>query len=451
MSEEELEQRKKSLLERISQSSMGKTVKAMALTTLLAGKTLGAKAATVEVKDAQTNATEQRVDAMPSSHIQSYDKKEKFDDIPELPAHLAAFVDHTYIVDRKMWSERDSIVLKCVDSRYVQDLSLTDVACARECKALPKSKQSADGYISFHRDPGVIGSDGKATYNGIISTDFNATRQSIVLMCCSNDEKIAALGRKMINGDYSELAEKIRKQIYHSDSTIAEPAELQKIFNSKEFILLRSKIKNQGNRTAFNQMYQRVCRSDYESSIKFQEQYALVFYGVGRKGNLNSLNHKIKEVNGNKADLTKVNPAVIGAALSEMIAKGHGTLVANPMKLKLNVLNNTGSSANITNSRVLGPAARMQADKQNKYDYLTLKMVDELFSITNNLEFYEKVQQQVQQQEQMIEQQRQQELNRSSDISRETLKTYKPEIKAENIKIDAFQLQQLMDNQSRRR
>ena len=450
MSEKNLEHKKQRLLDKISQSSMGKAVKAMALTTLLAGKSFGAKAATVDVKDAQTNAVEQRVNVMPSEQAPSFDIKEKFSEIPSLSPYLAAFVDHTYIIDQKMWAERDSLIVKCVDSRYVQDLSLTDVACARECKALPKEKQSADGYISFNRDPGVIGSDGKATYNGIISTDFNATKQSIILMCCSNDEKIAALGRQMVNGDCSELANKIKKQIYHSDSTIVEPEELQKIFSSKEFILLRSKIKNQGNRAAFNQMYQRVCRSDYESSIKFQEQYALVFYGVGRKGNLNTLNQKVKEANGNKADLTKVNPAVIGAALSEMIAKGHGTLTSNPMMLKLSVLNNTSSSANITNARVLGPTARHQADKQGKYDYLTLKMVDELFSITNNLEFYEKVQQKVAEQEQQIERARQIELERTAAVKQESL-GIKPIIKPQELKIDTAQLKQLMERKKGRR
>lgn len=82
-------------------------------------------------------------------------------------------------------------------------------------------------------------------------------------------------------------------------------------------------------------MYQRVCRSDYENSVAFQEDYALKFYGIGRKGNLNTLNQKVKQANGGKADLTKVRPAVIASALSEMIAKGHGTLAANPLALKL--------------------------------------------------------------------------------------------------------------------
>lgn len=450
MSEKNLEQKKKRLLDKISQSSMGKAVKAMALTTLLAGKSLGSKAATVDVKDAQTNAVEQRVNAMPSEQMASFDKKEKFNEIPELSPYVAAFVDHTYIIDQKMWSERDTIVLKCVDSRYVQDLSLTDVACARECKALPKDRQTADGYISFNRDPGVIGSDGKATYNGIISTDFNATKQSIILMCCSNDEKIAALGKQMVNGDCSELISRIKKKIYHEDGTTASPAELQKTFADKDFIFMRNKIKNRDNRAAFNLMYQKVCRSDVESSIKFQEQYALVFYGIGRKGNLTTLNQKIKEANGNKADLTKVNPAVIGAALSEMIAKGHGTLAANPMMLKLNVLNNTGSSTNITNARVLGPTARQQADKQSKYDYLTLKMVDELFSITNNLDFYEKVQQKVAEQEQQIERARKIDLKRSAVVSEETL-NIKPIIKPKELKIDTFQLKQMLDRKNRKR
>ena len=47
----------------------------------------------------------------------------------------------------------------------------------------------------------------------------------------------------------------------------------------------------------------------------------------------------MKQANGGKADLTKVRPAVIASALSEMIAKGHGTLAANPLALKLKTLN----------------------------------------------------------------------------------------------------------------
>lgn len=70
---------------------------------------------------------------------------------------------------------------------------------------------------------------------------------------------------------------------------------------------LKGKIKNLGSRSAFNRMYQRVCRSDYENSVAFQEDYALKFYGIiGRKGNLNTLNQKVKQANGGKADLTKV-------------------------------------------------------------------------------------------------------------------------------------------------
>ena len=445
MTEKDLSEKKQGLLERISQSKMAKAVKTVALTALLSGKTMGAKAVETEVEDAKQDKIELSVTSSTPQKIQ------KFEDIPELPVELASFVDHTYIVDQKMWAERDSIVVKCVDSRYVQNLSLTDVACARECKALPKSQQSEDGYISFNRDPGVIGSDGKATYNGIISTDFNATRQSIVLMCCSNDEKIAALGRQMVNGDCKDLVERVKKQVYREDGTLAEPAELQKVFAGRDFALLRGKIKNQGNRAAFNQMYQKVCRSDVESSIKFQEQFALTFYGIGRKGNLSTLNQKIKEANGGKADLTKVKPAVIGSALSEMIAKGHGTLTSNPMMLKLSVLNNTSSATNITNSKVLGPAARMQADKQSQYDYLTMRMVDELFLLTNNTEFYGKVQEKVQANEQNIEEFKKEEQKRSIYNYRDALKLSDPEIKPEQIKIDTLQVQEFLRRHSKGR
>ncbi len=405
MVEKENIERRRQLVKRVLQSKiLNRTLKALVLSTFLSGKAMSSKAASLPVKDTPPEPTEQKLSGMPSQNLtENVDKLKKFADFPELSPDQAAVTAHTYIVDHNLWIISDSIVVKCVDSRYVQDLSLTDVACARECKALPKSAQTADGYISFQRDPGVIGYDGKATYNGIISTDFNATKQSIVLMYCSNNEKTAALGRQMINGDYTEIAARIRRQIYHDDGTIAEPRELLKILNGKDFLMLQGKIKNLGNRTAFNRMYQQVCRSDMENSIAFQEDYALKFYGVGRKGNLSTLNQKIKQANGGKADLTKVKPAVIASALSEMIAKGHGTLAANPMALKLTILNRTTAPTNISNARVLGPSARTQADKMAQYDYLTLKMVREMFSLSNNLAFYEAINQKVEAHEHMLE------------------------------------------------
>ncbi len=404
--EEKESSRRRNILKRILQSkTLNRSVKTMVLGALLSGKSMNGKAAEVQVKDAEVAPVERTTEAMPSSRIaeQKITKLQKFSEIPELPIEQTSLVNRTYIVDHNAWIEHDRIVVKCVDARYVQDLSLTDVACARECKALPKNEISEDGYITFHRDPGVIGNDGKATYNGIISTDFNATKQSIVLMYCSNNEKIVRLAEQMINGDHKAEAEKIRRQIYHNDSTIASPEELKEIFVSKEFLNLKRNIKNLNNRAAFNRMYQRVCRSDVESSLDFQEQYALIFYGIGRGGNLNRLNQKIKQVNGANVDLTKVRPVVIAAALSEMIAKGHGTLTNKPMMLKLQMLNNVSSATNITNARVLGPAARAHADKMAKYDYLTLKMVTEMFDLTNNLRFYEGVKKKIQEHEQKID------------------------------------------------
>ncbi len=396
---------RQNILKRILQSKLlNRSVKTMALGALLSGKSMNSKAAEIQVRDTEIVPMERTTEAVPSSRIteQKITKLQKFSEIPELPIEQVALGNYTYIVDHKAWIEHDSIVVKCVDARYVQDLSLTDVACARECKALPKNEISEDGYIAFHRDPGVIGNDGKATYNGIISTDFNATKQSIVLMYCSNDEKIVRLAEQMINGDHKEVAEKIRRQIYHNDNTIASSEELKQIFASKEFQELKKNIKNLDNRTAFNRMYQQVCRSDVESSIDFQKQYALIFYGIGRVGNLNSLNQKIKQVNGENVDLTKVRPVVIASALSEMIAKGHGTLTSKPMMLKLQMLNNVSSTTNITNARVLGPAARAHANKMAQYDYLTMEMVKEMFGLTNNARFYEEIKKKIRKHEQLI-------------------------------------------------
>lgn len=92
----------------------------------------------------------------------------------------------------------------------------------------------------------MIGSDGKSTYNGIISTDFNATKQSIVLMYCSNNEQVAALGRQMINGDHAETAERIRRQIYREDGTIVGPEELAKVLNGREFFVAERKNQEPG-------------------------------------------------------------------------------------------------------------------------------------------------------------------------------------------------------------
>ena len=244
MAEKEINERRRGLLKRVLESkTLNRTLKTVVLSAFLSGKAMSSKAVEPQVKDAAVDAVEQKTEAMPSQRLsENYAKLQKFADFPELSPAQAAFVDHTYIVDHDLWIERDSIAVKCVDSRYVQDLSLTDVACARECKALPKSEQSADGYISFRRDPGVIGSDGKSTYNGIISTDFNATKQSIVLMYCSNNEQVAALGRQMINGDHAETAERIRRQIYREDGTIVGPEELAKVLNGRDFLSLKGKI-----------------------------------------------------------------------------------------------------------------------------------------------------------------------------------------------------------------
>jgi|GEM_PF-840993 hypothetical protein len=450
MAEKEINERRRGLLKRVLESkTLNRTLKTVVLSAFLSGKAMSSKAVEPQVKDAAVDAVEQKTEAMPSQRLsENYAKLQKFADFPELSPAQAAFVDHTYIVDHDLWIERDSIAVKCVDSRYVQDLSLTDVACARECKALPKSEQSADGYISFRRDPGVIGSDGKSTYNGIISTDFNATKQSIVLMYCSNNEQVAALGRQMINGDHAETAERIRRQIYREDGTIVGPEELAKVLNGRDFLSLKGKIKNLGSRSAFNRMYQRVCRSDYENSVAFQEDYALKFYGIGRKGNLNTLNQKVKQANGGKADLTKVRPAVIASALSEMIAKGHGTLAANPLALKLKTLNGTAASTNIINARVLGPSARAQADKMAKYDYLTLKLVREMFSLTNNLAFYEAVNKKIEEHEAVLEGCRQDLLNRSLPQSvGDGLKIRSPQEQMRQIKLkaDTALLKKFMD------
>lgn len=446
MAEKDIKERRRSLLQRIAQSkTLSRALKTAVLGSFLAGKAMNSQAVSLPTRDTAVDGVEQKTDAMPSQKLtKEYSKLQKFADFPELSPEQADLVEHTYVIDHNFWIEHDSIVVKCVDARYVQDLSLTDVACARECKALPKSEQSKDGYISFRRDPGVIGNDGKATYNGIISTDFNATKQSIVLMYCSIDENIAKLGRQMINGDYAEAAERIRRQIYHSDSTIAQPAELAKILNGRDFAFLKNKIKNLGNRAAFNRMYQKVCRSDYESSVTFQEQYALFFYGIGRKGNLVTLNQRVKQANGGRADLTKVSPAVTASALSEMIAKGHGTLAANPIALKLKTLNNTLASTSITNARVLGPAARAQADKMVKYDYLTVKMAQEMFLLTNNLTFYEKINEQIAAFEQKINEARENAVNAPTlTHAQDALKmpTYQKDTHQLRPKTDTLQLQ----------
>lgn len=397
---------RRKLVEKILQSrNFGLKVKGLFLGSLLtiSSNTAGAKAASLPERDAEAPRVAQTIRHLPSSVVAGeYEKLKKFADFEELSPAQTGVVGHTYIVDHNVWIEHDSIVIKCVDSRYVQQLSLTDVACARECKPLDKSKQSADGYISFNRDPGVIGNDGKATYNGIISTDFNATRQSIVLMYCHPDKGISALGQQMINGDYQEIRDRLRRQIYPGEGRIADSETLVEVFNSKDFALLRGKIKNQTNRRDFNLMYQKVCRSDVESSLAFQEIYALTFYGVGRKGNLRTLNERIKKANGGKADLSKVRPAVIGAALSEMIAKGHGTLAASPEKLKLSVLNNTSLAGNITNAGVLGATARKQADKMSEYDYLTENMLRELLAVTGDSSFFTAVYEKIQAHEAML-------------------------------------------------
>ena len=177
MAEKEINERRRGLLKRVLESkTLNRTLKTVVLSAFQSGMAMRSKAdatqdkeaAEPQVKDAAVDAVEQKTEAMPSQRLsENYAKLQKFADFPELSPAQAAFVDHTYIVDHDLWIERDSIAVKCVDSRYVQDLSLTDVACARECKALPKSEQSADGFISFRRDQGEIGSGGKSTYNGI--------------------------------------------------------------------------------------------------------------------------------------------------------------------------------------------------------------------------------------------------------------------------------------------
>lgn len=156
----------------------------------------------------------------------------------------------------------------------------------------------------------------------------------------------------------------------------------------------------------------------------------------------------MKQANGGKADLTKVRPAVIASALSEMIAKGHGTLAANPLALKLKTLNGTAASTNITNARVLGPSARAQADKMAKYDYLTLKLVREMFSLTNNLAFYEAVNKKIEEHEAVLESCRQDLLNRSLPQSvGDGLKIRSPQEQMRQIKLkaDTALLKKFMD------
>lgn len=405
--EKQIKTRLQNILQKITKSkTLRPAIKVAVLSAFLSGKAMNSEAATIEVRDAETNRIEMvssKTPGITKTDNAKWQKMKSFSEIPELSLEDATFVDHTYIIDHNAWMNDDSIVVKCVDLRHVQDISLTDIACSRECHALPKSAVAEDGYVTFDRDPGVIGSDGRSTYNGMFSTDFNSSRQSIALMYCSNDSNEVKLGQQMIGGNHDELAQKIRNRLYNNDSTIVSPQQLAQVLNSSDFRILKNRVKNSTNRSAFNLMYQKVCRSNEAASVDFQEHYMLNFYGVGRVGNLYTLNEKIKEVNGKENDLTKVKPSVIGAALSEMIAKGHGTLSASDAEnLRLQRLNDTSSNSSITNARVLGNNARIQADKMDQYDYLTLKMAKEMFYVTNNVSFYNKVMEKVDEHEQKI-------------------------------------------------
>ena len=112
MAEKEINERRRGLLKRVLESkTLNRTLKTVVLSAFLSGKAMSSKAVEPQVKDAAVDAVEQKTEAMPSQRLsENYAKLQKFADFPELSPAQAAFVDHTYIVERDQTIYRTDVL-----------------------------------------------------------------------------------------------------------------------------------------------------------------------------------------------------------------------------------------------------------------------------------------------------------------------------------------------------